>query len=188
VTKASGELLAQHLAGLWNVPLVVVRPSLVYGPGDLHLLGWFRSIARGYYRVVGTGQNLVHPVYIDDVVAGLWRCAEDPRARGHVYHLVGQRPLPLSALAARIAEAAGRRLPRLHIPLPVARGLAAALVAIPGVAPARLPLTPSRVRFMIESRVYSGARIAEHLNYAPQVEVAAGLQRTIDWYRSEGLL
>lgn len=188
VTKASGELLARHLAELWGVRLAVVRPSLVYGPGDLHLLGWFRSIARGYYRVVGSGQNLVHPIYIDDVVTGLRRCAEDPRAQGQVYHLVGQGPLPMRALASRIAEAVGRRLPRLHIPAPLARCVAAALAAVPGLEPARLPLTPSRVSFMTESRVYCGARISEDLRFEPKVDLGAGLQRTAEWYRREHLL
>ena len=47
----------------------------MYGPGDHHLLGWFRAIRAGYYRVIGPGQNRFHPIYIDDLVRALLLCA-----------------------------------------------------------------------------------------------------------------
>jgi nucleoside-diphosphate-sugar epimerase len=187
-TKAEGELLARHLADRAGLPLTVVRPGLVYGPGDLHLLGWFRAIQRGYYHVVGRGDNWLHPIYVADVVEGMLRCARTPAAAGRVYHLVGERPLPMRALAEALARAVDRPLPRWHIPTPVARAVATLLELLPGIPPSRLPLTRGRVRFMTESRVYCGRRARDELGFVPQVDLADGLQRTVAWYQSEGLL
>jgi dihydroflavonol-4-reductase len=187
-TKAIGEQLALALARQHGLRLVVARPALVYGPGDLHLLGWFRSIRRGYYRVVGSGQNLLHPIYIDDLIDGLLRCAESPAASGRVYHLVGDHPLPIRDLGAQIARAQGRRLARMRLPLALARGAAALLEALPGISPARLPLTQSRITFMTQSRAYCGARASRELGFVPRVPLPEGLRRTVDWYHSEGLL
>lgn len=185
-TKAAGERLALAYAAQHGLPLCVVRPALVYGPGDLHLLGWFRAIQRGYYRVVGAGDSLLHPIYIDDLVAGMLRAAQQP-ARGHVYHLVGERPLPIRELAAAIAAALGKRLPRWHLPLWLARAAALLLEALP-LPPERLPLTRSRLAFMTESRAYRGERTRRDLGFAPRIDLATGLQRTVAWYRQEGLL
>jgi nucleoside-diphosphate-sugar epimerase len=187
-TKAIGEQLALALARQHGLALVVARPALVYGPGDLHLLGWFRSIRRGYYRVIGSGHNMLHPIYIDDLIDGLLRCAETPAASGRVYHLVGDHPLPIRELGAEIARALGRRPARMPLPLPLARGAAALLEALPGISPERLPLTQSRITFMTESRAYCGARAARELGFVPQVPLAEGLRRTVAWYHSEGLL
>lgn len=187
-TKAAGEELAFEMAGRHGLPVVVARPGLVYGPGDLHLLGWFRAIRRGHYRVVGRGDNLLHPVYVQDVVDGLLRCAQAPTAVGRAYHLVGVRALPIRELADAIAQALARPLSRWHIPLPVAQGLAAMLELAPRVPPARLPLTRSRVKFMTESRAYQGTRARDELGFAPQVDLDVGLQHTVAWYRSKELL
>jgi len=187
-TKAAGEQLAFELACRHGLPLVVARPALIYGPGDLHLLSWFRAIQLGHYRVVGRGDNLFHPIYIDDVVDGLLRCAQTLAAVGRAYHLVGARVLPIREMAEAIAQALSCSLPGWHVPLPAAMGLAALLKAVPGVPPARLPLTRGRVRFMTESRAYSGTRARDELGFVPQVDLETGLQRTVAWYQSKGLL
>jgi nucleoside-diphosphate-sugar epimerase len=187
-TKAEGESLARDLARSWGLPLVIARPALVYGPGDLHLLSWFRAIHGGYYRVVGRGDNVLHPVYVDDVVEGLLRCAEPPARDGRVYNLVGERPLPIRELAAEIGRAVSRPLSPRHVPLGVARAIAALLEAVPGLPASRLPLTRGRITFMTESRAYSGARARDELGFMPAVDLPTGLRRTVAWYRGEGLL
>ncbi|HMQ29568.1 MAG TPA: NAD-dependent epimerase/dehydratase family protein [Chloroflexaceae bacterium] len=187
-TKAAGEALALESARREGLPLVVARPALVYGPGDLHLLGWFRAIKAGLYRVVGRGENLLHPVFIADLVDGLVRCALAPVPGPRAYNLVGERPLPIRELAAAIAAALGVRLPATRLPLWLARAAAVALETIPGVPPARLPLTRSRIAFMTESRAYSGERARDELGFVPQVALSDGLARTVAWYRQEGLL
>ena len=186
-TKAAGELLALELArqhGLW---LTVARPALVYGPGDLHLLGWFRAIERGLYRVIGQGNSLLHPIYIDDLIDGLLRCAEAP-ASGRVYHLVGVAPVPISALARVIASAQGRRLPWGHIPSGLAWLAGTLLEAIPGLPPERLPLTRGRVAFMTASRAYSGQRAHDELGFVPKTSLEEGMRRAVTWYRTNNLL
>jgi len=187
-TKAEGEMLALDAADRHALPLSVARPALVYGPGDRHLAAWFGAIRSGLYRIVGRGDNLLHPVYVGDVVEGLLRCGERRGPRGRVFHLVGPRPLPIGEMAAAIARALQRRLPRVHLPRAIAYATAALLESLPGVAPARLPLTRSRVAFMTESRAYCGARTRAELGYVPRVDLGRGLARTVAWYRREGLL
>lgn len=187
-SKAQGESMALVFAQQHNLPLVVARPSLVYGPGDLHLLGWFRAIQRGYYRVVGRGSNQLHPIYIDDLIAGLICCARMPGAIGRVYHLVGPRPVAIKELAAAIAQAVGRPLPRWHLPLPLARTAAALFERLPALPPTARPLTQSRIDFMVENRAYCGKRAKTELGFTPNIDLETGLPKTVAWYRQEGLL
>ena len=186
-TKAQAETMALDAARL-GLPLSVARPALVYGPGDRHLVGWFRAIQAGLYHVVGRGDNLLHPIYVSDVVDGVLRCAERQEARGRTYHLVGPQAVPICGLAAAIARAVHRPLPRAHLPRAIAYATAAILERLPGVPPARLPLTRNRVEFMTESRVYCGNRARTELGFEPRVDLEHGLARTVDWYRETGLL
>lgn len=187
-TKAEGEQLALRLGQEYGLPVVAARPGLAYGPGDLHLLGWYRLIQRGLFRVVGRGDNLVHPIYVDDLVRGLLLCAARPHAAGRVYHLVGEQPVSMRGMADEIAQAVARPLGPGWLPYPVAYGAAALLDLLPGLPREARLLTRSRVRFMTQNRVYSGERARQELGFIPQVDLKTGLRHTVDWYRSEGLL
>jgi nucleoside-diphosphate-sugar epimerase len=187
VTKAEAEQLAREIAQRTALPLVIARPGLVYGPGDRHLLGWFRAIRGGYYRVIGPGTNHLHPIYIADAVRALLLCVAAASPAGRAYHLVGSRPITMRELSDAIGLAVGRPVPRTHLPASWAFAVGATLEALP--VPRRLlPLTRSRVRFMLQNREYDGSRARTELGFEPAVDLATGLRRTVTWYRDNGLL
>jgi nucleoside-diphosphate-sugar epimerase len=187
-TKAAGEKLALQLGEEWGLPVSIARPALAYGPRGLHLLAWFQAIQRRYYRVVGAGANYMHPIYIDDVANGLLMCAKSLNSVGKVYHLVGESPVTIRELAGEIASALSVSIPRTSMPESIAYWIASLLELAPGIPPGRLPLTRSRVRFMTESRAYSGERARQELGFIPRVALKEGLAMTVEWYRKEGLL
>ncbi|HEU5348481.1 MAG TPA: NAD-dependent epimerase/dehydratase family protein, partial [Ktedonobacterales bacterium] len=124
-SKMEGEkLVRERMAG--GFPAVVVRPGLVYGPGDLHLLGFFRAIERGRFRPIGRAPIWVHPIFIDDMSEALARCGRDARAVGECFHIAGREPVTLATLAATIASSLGVAIPRGHIPLAAASAVAVA--------------------------------------------------------------
>ena len=186
-TKAEAERKAAAIAQRAGLNLVIARPGLVYGPGDRHLLGWFRAIRGGYYRVIGSGGNQFHPIYIDDLIRALLLTASAANRACRAYHLVGSRPVTMRELSDAIGIAVGRKVPRIHLPRPLALAMGAALEAVP--VPRRvLPLTRSRVRFMTQNRAYDGSRAGRELGFTPTVELEEGLARTVGWYRDQGLL
>jgi nucleoside-diphosphate-sugar epimerase len=182
-TKLAGELLALKAVQEQGLPVSVVRPGLVYGPGDLHLLGFFVAIKKGLFRVIDGGKALLHPVYIDDMVSALLLCAGQPQALGRSYSIAGDHPVTMRELATAIAHALGRELPRGSIPLWLAN-LASDLFAIlPGMKGEHAPLTRSRVKFLTNSRIYDISRARSELGYMPGVELEEGMKRTAAWYR-----
>jgi nucleoside-diphosphate-sugar epimerase len=187
-TKLAGELLALETCREQGLPVTVVRPGLVYGPGDLHLLGFFTAIDRGLFRVIDGGRSLLHPVYVDDVVAALLLCAELAPALGRQYNVASERPVTVRELAAAIARALDRKPPSGSIPLWLANLGADLFAATPGMRGERAPLTRSRVEFLTQSREYDIRRARSELGYAPRIELQEGLQRTAAWYRGQGYL
>ncbi|MDQ2903993.1 MAG: NAD-dependent epimerase/dehydratase family protein [Chloroflexota bacterium] len=181
-TKLKGELLALEAYREQGLPVTVVRPGLVYGPGDLHLLGLFVSIKKGLFRVIDGGQALLHPVYIDDMTDALLLAGGRAEALGHSYNIAGAQPASIHELATAIAQALGKQLPTGSIPLWLANLAADIFALTPGLKGERAPLTRSRVRFLTHSRVYDSSRAKTELGYAPGVELAKGIQLTADWY------
>jgi len=187
-TKLEGEQLALQAYQEQGLPVTVVRPGLVYGPGDLHLLGLFVSIKKGLFRVIAGGKAFLHPVYIDDLVAALLLCAERPQAAGRSYNIAGELPVTVRELGSAIAHALGRELPAGSMPLWLANLASDLFALIPGMKGERAPLTRSRVQFLTHSRLYDISRATAELGYAPAVALEEGMKLTAAWYYKQQYL
>ncbi len=181
-TKLESELLALKFHREYGLPVSVVRPGLVYGPGDLHLLGFFSSIRKGLFRVIAGGKALLHPIYIDDMTAAFLLCGERMEAIGRSYNIAGERPVTIRELATAIAHSLDKELPGGSIPLWLANLASDIFALVPSMQGERAPLTRSRVQFLTNSRVYDCRRAQTELGFKAQVDLAEGMQRTAAWY------
>lgn len=194
-TKLEAERYAREQCGVDKVALTVARPALVYGPGDLHLLALYKAIAGGYFRVVGDGSNLVHPIYIDDLIEGLMRClpgaavAEPAGDKPRTFNLAGPGPVAFGAFCETIAKAVGRkRLPSMRIPRGVASLAGGAFELLHAVTRIKPPLTRETVKFMTSDRSYDITRARIGLGWEPRIDIEEGTRRAVAWYRQQGLL
>jgi len=186
-TKLEGETLA--LASRRpHREVVIVRPGLVYGPRDLHLVSWFRAIAQGTYRPIAAGRAVWQPIFVDDVVRGIEAAIKVKGADGQTFHLAGAERVTVAALADRIGKALGTRTQRASLPLPLAMAAGTLLEAAFRPFGADPPLSRARVKTMTESRVYSIARAESLLGFRPSVPLDTGLRATVAWYRDRRLL
>jgi nucleoside-diphosphate-sugar epimerase len=186
-TKAEAELAVRER---WRdgVPAVIARPGLVYGPGDLHLLPFFRSVLHRRFRPIGRKPVWLHPIYIDDLVDGLVDCGARDAALGECFHLAGREPVPLAGLAEAIARAGGTRVPSGHIPLPAAQAVAAIGDKLPRAVRSSAPLTRSRLEFLTHSRVYDVSKAERVLGFAAPTDLETGTALSMSWYREQGHL
>ncbi len=187
-TKLQGELLTLKAYKEDGLPVSVVRPGLVYGPGDLHLLGFFKSIKKGMFRIIDGGKALLHPIYIDDMTSAFLLCAEHPKAIGQSYNIAGEHPVTIRELAISIAHSMDRELPKGSIPLGFANLASDVFSIIPGIKGENAPLTRSRVQFLTHSRVYDISKAKSELDFVPNVELETGMKNTAEWYHKHGYL
>jgi nucleoside-diphosphate-sugar epimerase len=186
-TKADAEL-AVSAACQEGFPAVIARPGLVYGPGDLHLVGFFRTVLQRRFRPIGAQPVLLHPIYIDDMTDAFVRCGVSDTAVGECFHLAGPEHVSLEQLATAIADAGGTTMPRGRIPLPVARLAAAFGDALPARFRRAAPLTTDRLNFLTHSRVYCVAKAERLLDFRAQTDLPTGIKRSSAWYREHGYL
>jgi nucleoside-diphosphate-sugar epimerase len=187
-TKAEAEALALDFHRRRALPVAVVRPGAIYGPGETRLLKLFRAIARGRYAIVGDGRSFYHPVYIDDLVQGFLLALDRPEAVGEAFLICGPRYVSQSELAGLIARHTGGRVLPFHIPArPILwAGVVVEAVCVPlGIEP---PLHRRRVDFWTKSRAFTIEKARRVLGYAPKVDLDEGIARTAAWYREAGWL
>ena len=187
-TKAEAEALAAQFGRERGLPVTVVRPGAIYGPGETRLLKLFRAIARGRYAIVGSGRSFYHPVYIDDLVAGFLLALERPEAAGERFIVAGPQYVSQAELADLIARHTDGRVFPLHVPAAPLRlaGAVCEAICVPlGIEP---PIHRRRVEFWTKSRAFSIEKARRVLGYRPAVDIEEGIARTAAWYRQAGWL
>lgn len=186
-TKMDGELLALRYAE-GGMPVSVVRPVGIFGPGDTRFLKLFRPIAKGRFVMIGSGRSLYHLTYISDLVDGFLLAGQRPEAVGQVFTIGGARYTTLRQLVDMIATAVGRSRPRLRMPYTPVYAASVACEKVCGALGLAAPLYPRRVKFFADDRAFDISRAKHLLEYDPKVSLEEGLRRTAEWYRKHGLL
>lgn len=187
-TKLEGELLARRLGTELSLPLTVIRPCGIYGPGDTRFLKMIKPIRHQKFIMIGSGKVHYHFVFVDDLVNGFIVAAERPEAEGEVFLIGGEDRPTLNELAIMLARLQLVSPPKIRIPVwPVywAGWLCEKFCNALGVEP---PLHPRRVGFFTKNRDFSIAKARALLGYKPLVSVEEGMRRTIEWSEQQGYL
>ncbi|MDX1578337.1 MAG: hypothetical protein R3266_07620, partial [Gemmatimonadota bacterium] len=112
----------------------IVRPSWAYGPDDASL-NRFVTVIRTVpfvFPQIGSGQQRINPIHIDDVSELAARAALDSRADGHVLEAGGPQTLTLDEIVRAAMRRLGREKPILHVPLGLVKLAAGFLELFPG--------------------------------------------------------
>ncbi len=188
-TKAMAEqqVLQAAAAGL---PAIVLRPHLIWGPGDTHFAP--RIIARAdRLRQVGDGTNRVDTIYIDNAAHAHVLAEEslrrNPQLSGRVYFISQDEPVALWEMVNHIL-AAGGKPPVTRTISPVAAYLAGAICeGIFGLLRLRreTPMTRFIARELATSHWFNIQAAKTDLGYAPLVSTAEGLTRLTGWLQAQ---
>lgn len=185
-SKAAGEAIAHEFAAR-GLPIILVRPEFVYGPGDRHVLKLFQAIRRGRFFYIDAGRHRCHPTFIDDAITGMLLCMARGRP-GEIYHVTGPRSVTFRELAEAIAAALGVSPPKLSLPRWSVMTAAVASEAIAPTIGRVPPISRTAVAFFSEDRSFSWKKAHDELSYVPKRDIGAGAAETVDWYRQHGWL
>ncbi len=164
---------AEELVRQSGLPFTILRPSLIYGPGDLFTIRLSEMFKLSpVLPVIGSGKSKIQPIYIDDVVSCIQKIVTSDAFLNEIYEIGGPEQLTYDELTAQIAGAMGIRRPMLHVPLffmkPVARVLETILPSP--------PVTTQQLIMLQEDNVCSMKDIREVFGIEP-VKFTEGLKR-----------
>ena len=110
----------------------ILRPSLIYGPGEKGLVDKTIKLMKKLpvIPVVGSGREPIRPVHVGDVAEAALHCLQDEKATGKTYMIGGADEVTLNEFLIRLTRTLGLRRPLLHIPIPICRLMARILSKI----------------------------------------------------------
>lgn len=166
-SKRLAETLATTYHQLYNIPVKIVRPFNVYGPGmkpnDYRVIPSFinRGLDGKPLHVHGNGNQTRTFCYITDAIIGFFKVLLSGKA-GEVYNVgITDGEMNMADLANLVKEILNKK------------GVKIKLIDYPDSYPADEP----------NRRCPDITKIRKELKFSPSVDVRTGLKRTINWYR-----
>lgn len=130
-TKAEAEAVIAAECG--RVDWTVLRPSVIFGPGDSFLnrfAGLLRALPLAFPLARPAAR--LQPIHVDDVVEACVRCLSGGACSRRIYELGGPQVFTLRGIVTFVAGVTGQRRLVIGLPDPMARLQALLMDFVPG--------------------------------------------------------
>lgn len=160
--------------------LVIVRPTVVFGPGNRgNVYTLISQVAAGRFLMVGNGKNRKSMAYVDNVSGFIAHLIKSGPGT-HIYNYVDKPDLSMGELVTIVRSALALKsgVP-IRIPYWLAIALGCCCDAFAAVTRKLLPVSRVRVEKFCASTVFSAEKARKQTEFVPPVPLEAGLKRTI---------
>jgi len=155
---------AEELVRQSGIPHTILRPSLIYGPGDKFTIRLSEMLRRApVMPVIGSGKSRVQPIYIDDVVSCMVKVVIGDAFLNEIYEIGGPDQLTYKEVTTAIAETMGLKRQAVHVPLFFMKPIAHALETLLS----NPPLTTDQLIMLQEDNVCSMRDIRDAFGIEP---------------------
>jgi nucleoside-diphosphate-sugar epimerase len=173
--RVAWEARAEH-----GLPLVVVRPGVIFGPGR----GVFSArvgLQAGSLLVKMGGRQRLPYTYVDNCAAAVRLAGLADRVEGEAINVIDD-DLPRAAELVRMYRRAGGRVRTVWVPRPLIGPLSGAYDWYHRWSGGQVPrvLTPHRSAALWKPLEYSNQKAKERLQWQPDVPFAEAFQRTVE--------
>jgi len=187
-TKVESEKIVFKYYKEHNLPVVIIRPTAIYGPGDLRLLKLFKLVRNGVTILIGSGEYYYQMVYIEDLVDAFIRTATNNFAVGEVFIIGGEKYYTLNEILDIIERIMKRKNLRIYLPyypFRIAALISERVCSFLKISPF---LYKRRISFFSSNHAFSIDKAKRILNFSPRISLNEGLELTYRWYKENKYL
>jgi len=172
-----------------KLPWTIIRPSVVYGPGEVDMFALFKAAHSGVNLFFGNRDKKASAIYADDLVDALVTAAQSERTLSRGYFLCDGVHYTWGEIQGHIGRAVGR--PAVNVSLP------GFLVPLAGRAGEMLTAFDKKPRLLNRQKAILDAQqawlcthasAANDFGYKPRTFMSEGTKLTFAWYKSNGWL
>ncbi|MGL5082087.1 MAG: NAD-dependent epimerase/dehydratase family protein [Microcoleaceae cyanobacterium] len=185
-TKLEGERWIREFAEQSGLPVTVVRPTGIYGPGEKRLLKIYKWVAKQRVPVIGNGSNLLHFIHVEDLTNFLLLAATHPTAVGEAFICGSHQAITFKQMVELVASYYRVKPKLMQFPAaPIfALGDMLEFICRPfGIEP---PIYRRRLAFYTKDRSFDISKMQDLLGFTPVYSNQDGLQELAQWYLEQG--
>jgi nucleoside-diphosphate-sugar epimerase len=193
-SKLRGELYLEELKG--QLPFVILRPPIVYGPRDRNIFMFFKSIQKNWMPILPskstTGHKYYSAIHVDDLIQALALTLNAPETiykKGERYFVSDGQIYTYERIMGIISHELGVKPIRVKVPVSLVSVIFKAGTLLGKIVGKNLPLTDDKLHEMLPDYwICSSQKAFEQLDFKPKYTMDTGIPQTIAWYKVNGWL
>jgi nucleoside-diphosphate-sugar epimerase len=171
-SKYAAERALRKVASDTGLEIVILRPPLVYGPGNPgNFIRLLKLVERGLPLPLASVRNQRSMIYVANLVDALIAAAFQAEAAGRLYLVSDTERVGTPQLIREIATQMGRPARMWSLPVGILRRVA------------KFAGKSDEIEKLIGSLVIDSTRIRQELGWSPPFTLYDGLAQTVRWFR-----
>lgn len=183
-SKRMGEELV--LTHAHRLPVLILRPSAVYGPRDKDIFVFFKCLSRRIKPCPIGPDHHLSLCYVQDIVQGILLAVETQTKSGEIFFLSDGHDYRMKEVGDIVAQAVGITAIRIRVPKRMLLGIACFSEYLSKVIGRPLLLNKDKAEEMIQKNwVCDITKAKTLLGFEPRVPLSEGAKLTFKWYKKE---
>ena len=169
-------------------PVVILRPTAIYGPRDREFLGYLQCIKHGFAPVLNP-EGILSFCYVKDLVGFLLAALEKEVPSGRVFLISDGQAYTWKEAVSVIAKQMQKRPLLLKPPKYLISFLAFITEGLSLFLDQPLIFSRDKLKEIFQKSWFCDiSETCSLLGYTPRYDLKKGMQETIHWYKKEGWL
>jgi dihydroflavonol-4-reductase len=172
-----------------DLSITILRPPAVYGPREDQIYTLFKMMKYGIAPIVGDGN---HPelsiVYVNDVVQGILKAAEQKTPGIHTYYISGEEIANWNKIRDIVTTVLGKRSLPVRLNPDWVKKIADVVETTATFFGTYPVINREKANEMVLEWTCSSKKAEKELNYKPEYTLEEGISRTLRWYKQHGWL
>lgn len=174
ISKWEAEQALRQIEKETGLKVVIVRPTLVYGPGvKANFLNMMKAVHRGIPLPLDSITNKRSLIYVENLVDALVTCATHPAAAGQTYLVSDVEHVSTPELIRRTAAALNVPVRLSPFPVPLMRLIG------------KIAGKSAAVNRLAGSLTVDDLKIRHELGWQPPFSMEEGLSETAEWFNRQ---
>jgi nucleoside-diphosphate-sugar epimerase/predicted dehydrogenase len=179
-SKIEAEKLVMETHRMRNLPVVILRPGVLFGPGG-------KNIFKNKKIFISAKSKVLPYIYVKNVVNAMILSANTDISIGKTYNVIGEEQITQGDFQKRAACVSGDRGIKIFMPRPALFALAKLVQFLfgrlsPGVSP---PFGDYHYRSLVRNLKYDNSKIKAELGWKPTVSIDEGITETFNYRINE---
>jgi nucleoside-diphosphate-sugar epimerase len=169
-----------------QLPALILRPSVVYGPRDKDVFAFFKCLSRRIKLCPAGLDQCISLCYVQDIVQGILSAAETPTKSGDIFFLSDGNDYRMEEIGDILAQAMGITAFRIRIPRRMIWGIACCSEFLSAFLRRPSLLNKDKAEEMLQKDwVCDITKAKTLLGFEPGVPLLEGARLTFEWYKEE---
>lgn len=183
-SKRLGEELA--LAHAQDIPLLILRPSAVYGPRERDFYTCFKLVSKRIKPSLGGQVQRISLCYVQDLIQGILSAAESQTTSGEIFFISDGNDYSVKEVLDLIAQTMDIHALRIRVPKRMILGIAFFSEYFSKISQKPSLMNKGKAKEMVqEDWTCDITKVKTILGFQPQFQLSEGIRLTYHWYKNE---